>query len=164
GGPLVSTSFSTPGQHVVRLRVTAAGGLSSLAARTIEVVPARLPLMRPFPIVRIVTTYSASRLKLSLLSVQASPGAHIVVNCKGRGCPVKKQTRIAASGKVGAAPITFRRFERSLRAGVVLEIRVFKPGQIGKYTRLRTRRGRRPVRFDACLPPAATTPITCPSS
>jgi hypothetical protein len=128
------------------------------------VVPARLPLMRPFPLVRIVATYSASRIKLTLLSVQAAPGAHIVVKCKGRGCPVKTLTRIAASGKVGTAPITFRRFQRSLRAGVVLEIRVFKPGQIGKYTRLRIRRGRRPQRFDACLPPAGTTPITCPSS
>ena len=161
---MISTSFSTPGRHLVRLRVSDASGLSSLAARTIEVVPARLPLMRPFPIVRIVTTYSASRVKLSLLSVQASPGAHVVVRCKGRGCPVKTLTRIAALGKLGAAPITFRRFERSLRAGVVLEIRVFKAGQIGKYTRLRLRRGKRPVRFDACLAPAGTAPIACPSS
>jgi len=164
GGPVISTSFSTPGRHLVRLRVSDASGLSSVVARTIEVSPAPLPLMRPFPIVRIVTTHTASRLKLSLLSVQASAGAQIVVRCKGRGCPVKTQTRVAVSGKVRGAAITFRRFERSLRVGVVLEIRVSKPGEIGKYTRFTIRRGRRPVRFDACLAPAGTTPITCPSS
>jgi hypothetical protein len=59
--------------------------------------------------------------------------------------------------------VAFRRFERSLRAGVVLEIRVSKPGRIGKYTRFSIRRGRLPVRTDACLASTEPTPIRCPS-
>ena len=53
---------------------------------------------------------------------------------------------------------------RSLVAGVVLEIMITKPGEIGKYTRLAVRRGKLPLRFDACLAGTQTKPIGCPSS
>jgi hypothetical protein len=164
GPPVMSTSFSAPGKHLVQLRVTDGIGLSSVAAETIPVTGPVLPLMRPFPIVRIVASYSASAVRLKVLSVQASGGARISVSCKGHGCPLKSQTRVAAAGKVGKAPVAFRRFERSLRAGVVLEIRVSKPGQIGKYTRFTIRHGRLPARVDSCLGPASSKPIVCPSS
>jgi PKD repeat protein len=36
-GPVISTSFSAPGSHTVRLRVTAADGSSSIGAAAIEV-------------------------------------------------------------------------------------------------------------------------------
>jgi len=64
----------------------------------------------------------------------------------------------------GAAAIEFRRFERSLRFGVTLEILVSKPGQIGKYTRFAIRRGKLPARVDMCLDPAGVKPLVCPSS
>ncbi len=60
--------------------------------------------------------------------------------------------------------VEFRRFERSLRAGAVLEIRISKVGEIGKYTRFTIRRGKPPVRVDTCLSPAGIKPIACPSS
>jgi hypothetical protein len=47
---------------------------------------------------------------------------------------------------------------------VTLEIRVSKPGEIGKYTRFRLRRGRLPERVDMCLDPAGIKPLVCPSS
>jgi len=164
GGPVASTSFSTAGGHLVQLRVGDANGLSSVASETIEVTPPLLPLMRPFPIVRITATRVSSGVKLRLLSVQASAGARITVACSGRGCPVKSQSRVAAAGKVGGAPIAFRRFERSLPAGLTLVVRVSKPGVIGKYTSFRIRRGKLPVRTDACLVPPSAKPIPCPSS
>jgi hypothetical protein len=86
------------------------------------------------------------------------------VRCKGRGCPVKSQSRVAAFGRVGTAPIEFRRFEGSLRAGVTLEIRVFKPGEVGKYTSFAIRRGKPPKRYDSCLDPGGVKQIPCPSS
>jgi hypothetical protein len=164
GTPVMTTSFSTPGKHLVQLRVTDAIGLSSVAAEAISVSGPVLPLMRPFPIVRIVATYSASAVRLKVLSVQASAGARISVACRGHGCPIKSQTRVAASGKVGRAPVVFRRFERSLQAGVIIEVRVSKPGHIGKYTRFAIRHGKLPTRVDSCLGPAGGKPITCPSS
>jgi hypothetical protein len=164
GARSITTSFATPGSHLVRLRVTDAGGLSSIVAETIAVTARPAIVMQPFPIVRIAGSATRSGVKLRLLSVQAPARARITVRCKGRGCPVKSQSRVAAVGRVGTAPIEFRRFEGSLRAGVTLEIRVFKPGEVGKYTSFSIRRGELPKRHDSCLDPRGVTPIPCPSS
>jgi hypothetical protein len=86
------------------------------------------------------------------------------VRCSGHGCPVRSQSRIAAAGRVGATPIEFPRFERSLPAGVRLEIRVSKPGEVGKYTSFAVRRGKLPKRRDSCLDPGGVKPMPCPSS
>jgi hypothetical protein len=162
GGQVMSTSFSTPGNHVVRLRVTAAGGLSSVATETIPVSAPTIPLMQPFPVVRIVSTDTASGIRLSLLRVTAPAGARVDVECKGRGCPARSESRMAAVGKVGVAPVEFRRFERTLGAGVILEIRISKAGEIGKFTSFQVRRRRLPLRVDACLGPSGVKPIACP--
>jgi len=165
GAAVLTTSFSTPGVHVVRLRVTDAHGLSSVAAETIKVIGRVPSLMQPFPVVRIAGTETASGVKLSLLTVQQVPvGARITVRCKGRGCPIKSERRVAVSSKRGAAPVEFRRFERSLRFGVTLEILVSQPGEIGKYTRFAVRRGKLPARVDMCLDPAGVKPLVCPLS
>jgi hypothetical protein len=60
--------------------------------------------------------------------------------------------------------ISFRRFEHTLPAGVILRIRVSRPGEIGKYTRLIVRRGVLPERLDTCLDPGGFKPMACPSS
>jgi major membrane immunogen (membrane-anchored lipoprotein) len=164
GPPALSTTFSTPGSHIVRLRVTDANGLSSVAAETIAVSSPAVTLMQPFPVVRIAGSIDAAGAKLSLLTVQAPGGAQIMIRCRGRGCP-KTESRVVASGRrVGTTLVEFRRFERSLRVGAVLEIRISKGGEIGKYTRFTIRRGKPPVRVDTCLSPAGIKPIACPSS
>ncbi|HEV2944794.1 MAG TPA: hypothetical protein VGX26_06765 [Solirubrobacteraceae bacterium] len=71
---------------------------------------------------------------------------------------------MASRSAAGTNLVEFRRFERSLRAGSVLEIRVSKSGEIGKYTRFTIRRGKPPARVDMCLSPAGIQPIVCPSS
>jgi hypothetical protein len=113
--------------------------------------------------VRIISTGTSSGIRLKLLRVQASAGAQITVTCRGRGCPVRSLKRLAASAKAGAPVYTFNRLQRSLRAGVVVEIRVSKSGEIGKYTRLTVRRRKLPQRVDQCLDPAGVKPIACPS-
>jgi hypothetical protein len=168
GTQVLSTSFTTPGDHVVRLRVTAADGLSSVASETIHVSPTALTLMAPFPIVRIAGNVTSSGVSLSLLTVQAPVGARVKVSCHGGGCPSAPESRLAASrGKKARATtvtIAFRRFQRSLAAGAVLEIRIFKQGLIGKYTRFVIRRGRLPIRVDTCLGQAGIKPMPCPTS
>ena len=164
GGATLTTSFSTPGAHVVRLRVTDARGLSSVASEAIKVVTPGAFLMQPFPVVRIAGTETASGVNLRLLKVQQAPaGARITVRCKGRGCPTRSVSRVAVLSKRGVAPIEFRGFERSLRFGLTLEILVSKPGEIGKYTRFAIRRGKLPERIDMCLDPAGVKPLVCPS-
>jgi hypothetical protein len=162
GAQLLSTSFATAGNHVVRLRVTDASGVSSVAAQTIPVRPPEAALMQPFPLVRIITTRTRSGVRLRLLSILASPGARIIVTCKGHGCPIKKQSKVASARKVGLASVSFARFERVLPSGITLEIRVYKPGNVGKYTRLSIRRGR-VRRVDGCLAPDGVQAIACPS-
>jgi hypothetical protein len=165
GGALLTTSFSSPGGHVVRLRVTNANGLLSDATETINVIGPTASLMQPFPVVRIAGTETASGVKLRLLMVQQMPaGAKITVRCKGRGCPIKTARRVAVSSKRGAATVEFRGFERSLRFGVTLEVLVSKPGKIGKYTRFAVRRGKLPERVDMCLDLAGVKPMVCPLS
>ncbi|HWW90657.1 MAG TPA: Ig-like domain-containing protein [Solirubrobacteraceae bacterium] len=168
GGPAMSTTFSSAGNHRVQLRVTDANGLSSVASQMIP-VSSSLPLMQPFPVVRIATTGTRSGVKLTLLSVLASPGAQITVQCRGRRCPLKLQTvkvqsHIAKSMKRTSGSVEFQRFERSLAAGVILEIRVSKAGVMGKYTRFVVRRGKLPLRFDACVAGLEAKPVGCPSS
>jgi large repetitive protein len=165
GGAVTTTSFATPGKHTVQLRVTDAAGLSSVVAETIEVTAPPLLLMQPFPVVRIAGSLTADGVRVQLLTVQAPAGARITVRCHGHGCPSKTMSRIAAARKgKRIAPLEFHRFERSLRAGTVLEVRVSKVGEIGKYTRFTIRRGRSPKRVDTCLDPAGVKPIACPSA
>jgi hypothetical protein len=168
GQPLITTSFSSPGAHVARLRVSGANGLSSVAAETIHVASAPLTLMQPFPIVRIVGSETSNGVRLTTLTVQAPPGARVTVSCQGRRCPAHSQSRVAASRVLntaaGMVQISFRRFERTLRAGVILTIRVSKPGEIGKYTRFIVRRGRLPERLDTCLDAGGFKPMACPFS
>lgn len=167
-GPVATTSFSTPGPHTVRLQVSDANGLSSVAAQTVQVAPQILTLMQPFPIVRIAGAETGYGVKIKLLSVQAPPGAKVAVSCKGRGCKTKAESRVVTAAskgksKPGAATLSFPRFERALKAGAVLQIRVSKAGQIGKFTSFTIRRNKLPARVDACLRPPSASPSPCPS-
>jgi major membrane immunogen (membrane-anchored lipoprotein) len=168
GGSVLSTSFPTVGSHVVRLSVTDAAGRSSSVAETIGVIPPAASLLQPFPVVRITGSETAHGVRIGLFTVQAPTGARVTVRCRGRGCPVKPQSVIATAraGKhrAGSVLIVFKRFQRSLRVGAVLEIRVTRAGQIGKYTRFVVRRGKLPSRLDTCLSPAGVKPMACPSS
>jgi hypothetical protein len=165
GAAVITTSFSSPGGHVVRLLVTNAYGLSSVAAETINVVGPKAVLMQPYPVVRFAGSQIHSGIRLRLLEVQQLPaGARVTVRCKGRRCPTKAVTRVVASSTQRVSALEFRMFERSLRFGVTLEILVSAPGEIGKYTRFSIRRGKLPQRLDTCLDPSGVKPIACPSS
>jgi hypothetical protein len=60
--------------------------------------------------------------------------------------------------------LSFARFERALRAGVTLQIRVTMSGQIGKFTSFTVRRGKLPVRKDQCVLTTSSKPFPCPRS
>jgi hypothetical protein len=162
-GPVIGTTFSAPGSYTVRLRVTAADGSSSIALAPIQVSASPPGILLPIPIVRIVGSALASGFKLRLLSVEAPPGARITASCRGHGCPTRSESQLAPSIGVAAVTVRFRRFERALPAGLVLEIRVSKAGQIGGYTRLLIRHRRPPTRLDECLDPAGIAPMPCPA-
>lgn len=166
GGQTIDTTFTTPGEHAVALMVTDALGASSTVTESVPVSAQPLTLMQPFPIVRIAGSEGAKRVTIKLLTVQAPAGADITITCRGRGCPTKRLSAVEPTRRgagAGAVLLAIRRFERQLPAGVVLEIRVGKAGEIGKYTKFVTRPGRLPVRTDSCLAPDGS-PMECPAT
>lgn len=116
-------------------------------------------LLTPFPIVRIVGSSRGSGAKIRLLAVRAPAGSTIELRCRGRGCPISRQTKQASVSR----RVRFPRFQRYLGAGVALGIYVGKPGFIGKYTRFRIRNRKRPARVDRCLLPRTPRPAPCPT-
>lgn len=140
---------------------------SSGVAANIQAAPAQLRgpfLLAPFPVVRVAGVAFARGMRLRLLSVQqAPPGALVRVRCRGRGCPRHGASRTTVAGRNGVPAIVFRSFERFLRPGAVIEVFVTKAGLLGKYTRLRVRRGKVPERVDLCLDAAGVKPIACPA-
>ncbi|HEX4483518.1 MAG TPA: Ig-like domain-containing protein [Solirubrobacteraceae bacterium] len=169
GPPAMTTSFASAGSHAVSLRVSDGNGLSSTATETIKVLAAAPKLMQPFPIVRIAGSETSYGVKVRLLTVQAPLGAKVSIACVGGGCKTKAESRVAkasskSTSRAGAVTLAFARFERPLRAGASLQIRVTQAGDIGKYTSFAIRRKRLPVRTDACLQPASSKPSACPSS
>jgi hypothetical protein len=168
GGPVFTTKFTTPGAHRVRLLVTDGHGSTALANATIAVSPAHLKPLLPSPVIRIAGTPYGRYVRIRSLSVAAPPGALVTVRCRGRGCPhAAVQERLAAvsasSAKTGLSPLKFPRFQRRLRAGVVLRIVVSRDGFMGKYTSYLIRGKRAPKRHDACKEPANPHPIPCPA-
>ena len=120
---------------------------------------ARAPeLLSPFPVVRLSGSFGASALRVERLAVRAPDGVSVRLACRGRDCPYRRKTVVPED-----SPLRFRRLERRLRAGTVIELFVTKPATIGKYTRFRVRRGRAPARVDACLLPGSSKPRPCPS-
>jgi hypothetical protein len=164
GRPTLYTSFTTYAPRTVRLRVINGKALSDIATQTIHMSAPPATVLQPFPVVRVVSVLKRSGIAIRLLAVEAGAGARSTISCRGAGCPVRSEARVLPSSPRGAVSVRFRRFERFLPAGTLLQIRVFKAPTIGSYTRLLVRRHRLPARTDSCLDPSALSPITCPSS
>jgi len=166
-GSQASNTFPSAGLYIVRLRVVDNGHAEGFVEQQVRVFPKPAALLGPFPVVRLAGSGTATGARIRRLVVQAPPGARVQVRCRGGGCKRHRQTRIAPAGphaQQNGTLLRFRRFERRLRAGAVLEIFVTKPGTIGKYTRYVIRRGLPPTRRDLCVPPGAKRPSRCPAS
>jgi PKD repeat protein len=153
--------------HPTDLLQAAAGPLTigSASGAAIPNAPApsstRPALMVPFPTIRIRGLIYERSVRISLLRVQAPPGASIRVRCRGGSCARQPDVRV----KAARAAVRVRSFERrSLRAGTVIEVFVTAPRQVGKYTRFRVRRGASPARTDLCLKPGRAKPTACPTT
>ena len=133
-------------------------GSSSASAPPAPVtVQARPRLLDPFPVVRIRGVLTRSGARLTLVTVRGPRDVRIVVRCRHSSCP---RQRLA----VAAARTRLRLFERALRAGTRLEIKVVRPGWIGKWTVITIRRGAAPRRRDLCLYPGGVRPVRCPAA
>ena len=164
-GPTAEVSFPDAGDHHVVLQVTDRDGATALAAVTIPVGERPAELLSPFPVVRVTAALGARRTRIRELVINAPAGSTVTVRCLGRHCPFRSFARQADVQARSARIVRIRRLARyRLRPGTLIEIRVTKRGEVGKYTRFRIRKGRPPVRVDRCLPPGSRRPVMCPSS
>jgi hypothetical protein len=116
-----------------------------------------LAFIDPFPVVRLAGRFRGRRTRLTRVTVNAPRGTRIRIACKGRGCPYRRKA-------VAVKLVRVRALQRTYRPRATIEIRVTQPRRIGKYTRLRTRRGRAPRRIDRCLMPGKSKPVRCPTA
>jgi hypothetical protein len=147
-GEIAHYTWPRAGTYPVGLRVIDRDGASAVARAIVVVDPRPPKQFHTTPLVRFVGAPTATGARLDLLTVAAPRGARIGVRCRGGGCPYRHR-RTKSKGKT----IALRKLARSFKAGAVIEIRVTKPDTIGKYTRLRFRAGRTPLRIDRCLRP-----------
>jgi hypothetical protein len=113
-------------------------------------------LAAPIMVVRFTGILTQRGARIRLLVVQAPRGASVSVRCHGGSCPVRQLRRVLTG-----ATLRVRELERSLNAGSVVEVRIRVAGSLGKYTRFQIRRGKLPIRRDACLRPGSTRPASC---
>jgi hypothetical protein len=163
-GPTAEWSFADAGDHLVRLQVTDRDGAVAVAQLTVAVGERPAALLRPFPIVRMTASLTNRGTRIRELVVNAPDGARVQVRCGGRHCPFRSFARTADVKARAAGTVHIRRLARYvLRPGTLIEIRVTKRGEVGKYTRFKIRKEKPPLRVDRCLPPGSRRPAPCPS-
>jgi hypothetical protein len=159
------------GGHRIRSLVTASNQVGSssefsaptgVVART-PVTPGRAEppkRLSPFPVFVIAGRSRGRLTRLTDVVVRGPRGARVSIRCRGARCPLRRTVaRIGAARKV-----RLRSAQRVYRAGQVLEVRVTAPNRIGKFVRVRFRRGRAPARSDSCLLPGRSRPSSCLTS
>ena len=144
----------------MRAVVTASNRAGSRTALGLQsaLVKGRLKPIEPFPTVAIRGYVTRRGTLLTRLAARAPAGSTMRLKCRGDGCPFR------------AARFAFRRHFVAVKAlrgrtmgnDSVIELRVVKGDTIGKYSRFRFRRGRRPARIDRCVSPDDPSPIRCP--
>ena len=188
-GPIATRSFNAAGTYTIRLRVQSKGGndratkavtvtgnqspTGAVAFNSLDIVvrsddPATSALissrlLNPFPRVRIRGVATAAGVRLSLVSVRTGGGTRILARCRGSDCPWKRKLRLARFSTSVARVVRIPGLSRrTLTAGTVLEIFVTRSGRIGKYTRVKFRRLKPPLRVDSCTPPGLARKQRCP--
>jgi hypothetical protein len=114
--------------------------------------------MSPFPVLVIGGRVASSVTTITSMKLRRVPKGSIVnTSCSGRGCPYRTSRTTVRKG----GTVRVKRLERRLRAGLTLVITVRQPDRIGKYVRLRLRKGTAPARVDRCVRPGSSKPISC---
>ncbi len=117
----------------------------------------RASRLDPFPVVVVAGRQGKRATQVTELSVRGPRKARVVVRCLGAGCPMRR-----VAGTIPRAKrLRVSRAQRVYRAGLAIEVRVSGRDRVGKYTKIRFRRGRTPARSDACLQPGSSKPSAC---
>jgi hypothetical protein len=94
---------------------------------------------------------------LTRLIVNEIPsGAKVTITCRGKGCPFK--SRSFSRDKRGRVVATKLFAKKKLRVGAVLQVRIAKPGAIGRVVTFTVKKKTVPRPVVTCLPVGATKP------
>ena len=145
-GASVRGAFTTAGPHTVGLRVRDGDGIAARITKVINVKKSEwlapitpsggvnesaapppsitskpfLKMLKPFPVVRMAGWREMAGARIEVLGERAPKGWHILVECRGKRCPVKRMTK--AVSKTKPKPVRLSRFHRFFPAGSVIEI------------------------------------------
>jgi PKD repeat protein len=167
GGGVVFATFARAGSFPLKLRVTDSKGATAVAVRQVDVAnrPVAPPSVLPGVLIEFKGRLAGKFTELTRLLVRSPKGSKVVVRCATPrasaaklGCP----KRLASKSK-GRKKLRFKKLERKFAPGARLIVTVTKKGFIGKYTTVRMRRGKPPLRRDLCLWPGARKGKACPS-
>ena len=125
------------------------------------VASSNLTRLSPFPTLLVDGRVAGALTSISTLRLRRVPGGSTInIRCAGRGCPFRRSRVKVRSGQ--SRTVALRRLQRRMRAGTVVVITVRKGNTLGKYIRLRFRRGLAPARTDRCVAPNSSKPLKCP--
>ena len=89
-----------------------------------------------------------------------SPGSKVTINCSGVSCPWETKT-LNVDGTVKTLAITDMFVDPIFKPGTVLEIRVTRPGTIGRVFQYHTVSSANPRVTKLCLKPGSANPEPC---
>lgn len=174
GGATCTVTYKSAGTHSVTARYGGDANFMSSGSSARAVKAVRAPVHALGTITSTIQWtfyYTPSYTKVLALVVNgASPGATVVVNCHGRGCPfvtrdkaVTKTRPCGPKGKRrcpthGRVDLTSALQNHRLLVGARINIDVVRPGWIGKYYMFTVRSGRGPRVHVSCLAPSSTRP------
>lgn len=123
--------------------------------------PAPAPRARPARVSAAVAFRFSNRGRSTVFSSlqvrRITGGATVVVQCAGKGCPVRRFIKRRAAGTLSLRPFVRKR----LRAGTVLRVRVTRAGFVGLALDVAIRARRPPRVTKRCLPPGGGRPQRC---
>jgi hypothetical protein len=125
---------------------------------------ARFPLLQR-SIEAFSATYPSGRYT-TFTSMTVKPvrrGDRLRLTCKGPGCEMSKKT-IKVRKKARKLSLLRRLKGAKLRKGAVVQLRVTRPGTIGRVGKWQIRAPKTPKSTRACLRPGAKKPSRCPRS
>ena len=124
------------------------------AAGEVLATPPAVLARRLYAVVRVRGATTRRGARLTSITVDAPRGSKVRLLCGRRSC---RAHRVARSATI----TTFTRFRRTFRAGQTVRVLITRPGMIGRYVRLKIRRGRPPLRQDLCLASGSVRPVRC---
>jgi len=99
-----------------------------------------------------------------VLSIRnAVTGSTIRLSCSGRvACRAFKSVKRSITKSAGRRDFSRLLPKKRLRPGAKFEVRLTKPGHVGRVVRLTIYRKKRASASNLCIVPAATKPTACP--